>query len=81
MTTSIVDGCVVMRDRIIALLDEASLKAEVAEAADRFRREHFPKMQAGAKRVEPYVRQVYRRCTGLDLEPAHAPHRMPPEQI
>ena len=38
VTTSIIDGRVVMRGRTIALLDEASLKAEVAEAAEHFRR-------------------------------------------
>jgi 5-methylthioadenosine/S-adenosylhomocysteine deaminase len=80
VTTSIIDGRVVMRDRTIALLDEDALKAEVAEAAERFRREYFPKMQAGAKRVEPYVRQVYARATGLDPALSHCPHRMPPRQ-
>jgi 5-methylthioadenosine/S-adenosylhomocysteine deaminase len=80
VTASIIDGRVVMRDRTMTLLDEAALKAEVAEAAERFRREYFPKMQAGARRVEPYLRQVYERCTGLNLEPAHDPHRMPPRQ-
>jgi 5-methylthioadenosine/S-adenosylhomocysteine deaminase len=77
--TSIIDGRIVMRDRSIALLDEAVLKAEVSEAAERFRREHLPKMQAGAKRVEPYVRQVYARATGVDLDLAQ-PLRMPPRQ-
>jgi 5-methylthioadenosine/S-adenosylhomocysteine deaminase len=80
VTASIIDGRVVMRDRTMTLLDEAALKAEVAEAAERFRREYFPKMQAGARRVEPYLRQVYERCTGLKLELAHDPHRMPPRQ-
>jgi 5-methylthioadenosine/S-adenosylhomocysteine deaminase len=80
VTASIIDGRVVMRDRTMTLLDEVALKAEVAEAAERFRREYFPKMQAGARRVEPYLRQVYERCTGLKLELAHDPHRMPPRQ-
>ncbi len=80
VTTSIIGGRVVMRDRTIALLDEAALKAEVAEAAERFRRDYFPKMQAGAKRVEPYVRQVYAQATNLETGQAHDPHRMPPRQ-
>ena len=80
VTTSIIDGRVVMRDRTITLLDEASLKAEVAEAAEHFRREHFPNMQAGARLVEPYVRQVYARVTGLDPGLGYEPHRMPPRQ-
>ena len=78
--SSIIGGRVVMRDRVVTSLDEAALKAEVAEAAERFRRDHFPKMQAGARRVEPYVREVYERCTGLDLALADDPHRMPPRQ-
>ncbi len=78
--TSIIGGRVVMRDRVVTSLDEAALKAEVTEAAERFRRDHFPKMQAGARRVEPYVREVYERCTGLDLDLADDPHRMPPRQ-
>ncbi len=77
--TSIVDGRVVMRDRVIQSLDEAALKAEVAEAAERFRRDYFPAMQAGAARVEPYVRQVYERCTGLAVGLGHHPHRLPPQ--
>jgi 5-methylthioadenosine/S-adenosylhomocysteine deaminase len=80
VTASIIDGRVVMRDRTMTLLDEVALKAEVAEAAERFRRDYFPKMQAGAKRVEPYVRQVYAQATGLETGQAHDPHRMPPRQ-
>jgi 5-methylthioadenosine/S-adenosylhomocysteine deaminase len=76
--TSIIDGCVVMCDRVIQSLDEAALKTEVAEAAERFRRDYFPAMQAGAARVEPYVRQVYERCTGLAVGLGHHPHRLPP---
>jgi hypothetical protein len=68
-----------MRDRVIQSLDEAALKAEVAEAAERFRRDYFPEMQAGAQRVEPYVRQVYERCTGLAVGLDHQPQRLPPQ--
>jgi 5-methylthioadenosine/S-adenosylhomocysteine deaminase len=77
--TSIIGGRVVMRDRVIQSLDEAALKAEVAEAAERFRRDYFPEMQAGAQRVEPYVRQVYERCTGLAVGLDHQPQRLPPQ--
>ena len=76
--TSIIDGRVVMRDRVIESLDEAALKAEVAETAERFRRDYFPAMQAGAQRVEPYVRRVYERCTGLTVDLGHQPLRPPP---
>jgi 5-methylthioadenosine/S-adenosylhomocysteine deaminase len=77
--TSIIGGRVVMRDRVIQSLDEAALKAEVAEAAERFRRDYFPAMQAGAQRVEPYVRRVYERCTGLAVGLDHQPQRLPPQ--
>ena len=77
--TSIIGGRVVMRDRVIESLDEAALKAEVAEAAERFRRDYFPAMQAGAQRVEPYVRRVYDRCTGLALGLDHPMQRRPPQ--
>lgn len=65
---SIIDGRIVMRDRTITVLDEAAIKAEVAESAERFRRELWPKMEAAASRVAPYVRLVYEKVTGLDLE-------------
>ena len=76
--TSIIDGRVVMRDRVIATLDEAAIKAEVAEAAERFRRERLPAMHAGARRVEPYVRQVYERATAMDVPVAGDARRPPP---
>jgi len=76
--TSIIDGRVVMRDRVIATLDEAAIKAEVAEAAERFRRERLPAMHAGARRVERYVRQVYERATAMDVPLAGEPQRRPP---
>jgi 5-methylthioadenosine/S-adenosylhomocysteine deaminase len=76
--TSIIDGRIVMRDRVVATLDEAAIKAEVAKAAERFRRERLPLMHAGARRVEPYVRQVYERATAMDVPVAGEPRRPPP---
>ena len=78
VTTSIVNGRVVMRDRVITVLDEAALKAEVMEAAERFRRDHFPAMRAGARRLEPYVRAVYDRATAMDVPVCGPPLRPPP---
>jgi 5-methylthioadenosine/S-adenosylhomocysteine deaminase len=65
---SIIDGRIVMRDRTIAVLDEAAIKGEVAESAERFRRDLWPKMQAAASRLAPYVRQVYEKVSGLHLD-------------
>ena len=59
-------------------LSDAPRFGDVAEAAERFRRDYFPAMQAGAARVEPYLRQVYERCTGLAVGLGHHPHRLPP---
>jgi 5-methylthioadenosine/S-adenosylhomocysteine deaminase len=76
--TSIIGGEVVMHERVITTLDEAAIKAEIAEAAERFRRERLPAMWAGARRVEPYVRQVYERATAMAVPVAEEPRRPPP---
>jgi 5-methylthioadenosine/S-adenosylhomocysteine deaminase len=74
--TSIIDGRVVMRDRVVTTLDEAAIKAAVQELAERFRREWRPRMAAGAGRVAPFVRAVYERATALHLP--GLPERMLP---
>ena len=76
VTTSVIDGRVVMRDRRIATFDEDAMRARVREAAERFRRERVPAMQAGAKRLEPYVRQMYYRAAGETLPLGDAPRRL-----
>jgi 5-methylthioadenosine/S-adenosylhomocysteine deaminase len=76
--TSIIGGRVVMHKRVITTIDEAAIKAEVVEAAERFRRECLPVMWAGARRVEPYVRQVYERATAMEVPVAEEPRRPPP---
>ena len=63
---------------LITTVDEAAIKAEVVEAADRFRRERLPAMWAGARRVEPYVREVYERATAMAVPVAEEPRRPPP---
>jgi 5-methylthioadenosine/S-adenosylhomocysteine deaminase len=67
VTHTIVDGRVLMRDRVITVLDEASIKAEVAECAERFRRDDLPKMRAGAARLAPYIAAIYRRAWATPL--------------
>jgi hypothetical protein len=67
-----------MHERVITTIDEAAIKAEVVEAAERFRRERLPAMWAGARRVEPYVRQVYERATAMEVPAAEEPRRPPP---
>lgn len=62
VTTSIVDGRVVMRDRNILSFDEAAMRRRVREAAERFRRDRMPAMRAGAARLEAPIREMYYRA-------------------
>jgi hypothetical protein len=67
VTHTIVDGHILMRDRKITVLDEAAIKAEVADCAERFRREDMPKMRAGAARLAPYIAEIYHRAMATPL--------------
>jgi 5-methylthioadenosine/S-adenosylhomocysteine deaminase len=79
--TSIINGRVVMRDRRILTVDEHALKAEFAEAAARFWRDHVPKMRAGAKRLEPHMREMCRRGMSQPVTVAADPRRAPPSAL
>ncbi len=74
--TVIVDGRIVMRDRKITAFDEAAMRGRVREAAERFRRERVPAMRAGAKRLEPHIREMYYRAAGEALPLGEAPRRI-----
>ena len=65
--TVVVDGRIVMRDRVIQTLDEYALKDEIRDAAERYDREWTPKMEAGAKRLRPHFEQIYRRANAVAL--------------
>ena len=65
--TSVINGKVMMRDRRLTGIDETALKDEVREAGERFRDRHWPKMQAAARRFEPYVRQMYTEAMATPL--------------
>jgi len=78
--TVIVDGRVVMRDRRIMTFDEDAMRARVREAAERFRRERVPAMQAGAKRLAGYIREMYYRAAAETLPLGEAPRRMAANQ-
>ena len=62
------------------MVDEASLKEEVREAAERFRRDLWPAMQEGAQRVAPYVRQMYDKATATEIPFGRDPLRRPPSR-
>ena len=74
--TVIVDGRVVMRDRVITVFDEGAMRARVREAAERFRRERVPLMREGAQRLEPYIREMYYRAHGEALPVGETPRRI-----
>lgn len=78
--TVIVDGRLVMRDRRITAFDEAAMRARVRDAAERFRRESVPAMRAGAKRLEPQIREMYYRASGEVMPLGEAPRRMAANQ-
>jgi 5-methylthioadenosine/S-adenosylhomocysteine deaminase len=65
--TVVVEGRVVMRDRVIQTLDEDALKGEIREAAERYVRDWAPKMEAGAKRLRPHFEEIYRRANAATL--------------
>ena len=70
--TSIVAGRVVMQDRKILTFDEAKMRARVRAAAERFRRDRVPAMEAGARRLEPYIREMYYRAVSRHCRSAGA---------
>ncbi|MEM8550781.1 MAG: amidohydrolase [Pseudomonadota bacterium] len=76
--TSIVAGRVVLRDRLLTLVDEAALLSEISEAAERFRREDCPRMSAGAARVRPFLDEMHTRATQTNVDAGHIPLRLPP---
>ncbi|MBF2028348.1 MAG: amidohydrolase [Oscillatoriales cyanobacterium C42_A2020_001] len=61
--TSIINGQIVMRDRVLTLVDEAALNQEISEVAEHYLKELFPKMTAIAQRYEPYFKSIYKRAT------------------
>jgi len=76
--TSMINGRIVMRDRRILTVDERALKAEFAEAAAGFWRDHVPAMRRGAKRLEPHMREMCRRGQGQPVAVAADPRRSSP---
>lgn len=67
--TSIVDGRVVMLDRKILSVDEDALRDEIREASERYVRDCVPAMEAGARRLAPYLDAIYRRAQNTPLSP------------
>lgn len=75
--TVLVDGRVVMRERVLTGIDEAAIKAEMKEEAERYLRDHVPDMEAAVKRFEPYWRQMQLRTAATEVPASRAPVRLP----
>ena len=65
--TVVVEGRVVMRDRVIQTVDEDALRGEIREAAERYVRDWGPRMAAGAARLRPHFEEIYRRANAAAL--------------
>jgi len=64
--TVIIDGRIVMRDRVLTTIDEAALRAEVDEAMIAFRRDAAAVIERNARLCE-YIRAADRRIWQHDL--------------
>ena len=67
--TVVVAGRVLMQGRRLTLLDEAALRAEIGEAAERYRRDWLPEMARAAERFDPWVAQLIERARAEPLVP------------
>jgi len=75
--TVLVDGRVVMRERHLTGIDEAAIKAEMKEEAERYLRDHVPEMEAAVTRFEPYWREMQLRTGATNIPASAAPVRLP----
>lgn len=66
VTTVIVEGRVVMRDRVIQTVDEAALRAELARIVPGFRAD-ADKVFARTARLRPYILEADKRIWGEDV--------------
>lgn len=65
----IIEGRFIMRSRRILSFDEAALRGEVAQAAERYRREWLVPMARAAEALDPYLRAVLARARAETLDP------------
>jgi len=75
--TVLVDGEVVMDERVLTLVDEAALKAEMIEAANAYVRDNAANMERLAARFYPYYRAAHMRAAATDVPASRAPVRLP----
>jgi 5-methylthioadenosine/S-adenosylhomocysteine deaminase len=75
--TVVVDGEVVMEERVLTKIDEAAIKAEMIEVATAFVRDHMPLMERMAAKFLPYYRAAHMRAASTDVPASRAPVRLP----
>jgi 5-methylthioadenosine/S-adenosylhomocysteine deaminase len=75
--TVLVDGEVVMDERVLTRIDEAALKAEMIEAANAYVRDNAATMERLAARFYPYYRAAHMRAAATDVPASRAPVRLP----
>ena len=68
ITTSICNGRVILQDRKLTMIDEGGLKAEIMEAAERFRRDHYPRLAAAAEKLLPFMTEIHKIGTGRAID-------------
>jgi 5-methylthioadenosine/S-adenosylhomocysteine deaminase len=75
--TVLVDGEIVMDERVLTKIDEAAIKAEMIEVANAFLRDHMPRMERMAARFLPYYRAAHMRAAATEVPASRAPVRLP----
>ncbi|MDX2228923.1 MAG: amidohydrolase [Leptolyngbyaceae cyanobacterium bins.349] len=65
--TSIINGQIVMRDRVLTQIDEAALHQEISAVAEHYLTTLFPQMTSMAQRYEPYFRAICDRATQSEV--------------
>ncbi|MGE3594168.1 MAG: amidohydrolase family protein [Dehalococcoidia bacterium] len=77
---SIINGKVVMRDRKLITIDEAAIKEEIREAAERFLRDHVRAMDEGSMPYRAGMRAMHLKSQAASLPIGHWPRfsEMPP---
>ena len=69
-----------MHERRLTQVDEEALRAEIAAAAEKFRRDYCPGMSAGAAVVRPWLDRMYAMATSRDVPLEQSPRRSPPNE-